>query len=192
MNHYAIYDVTTGRITQTLTSPDLESVELGLLPGQATLEFPSELDASTYYVSGGEAVSMGTRPGPHHEFDYATGTWFDPRTISDLRETKWAEIKKARDTAEFGGFEWDGSTFDSDLASQSRIQGAAQLAQLTPEFTIDWTLQDNSVRTLDATGMIAVGIAMGVHVSAAHAYGRSLRAQIEAAQSAEEINAIHW
>lgn len=107
------------------------------------------------------------------------------------QEAKWIEIKLARDAAEFGGFTWDGSRFDSDQISQSRIQGAVQLAAMGPGFEIDWTLADNSARTLDAAAMFAVGAALGQHVNAQHAKGRDLRTRIDAA-TPEEIEAITW
>lgn len=109
---------------------------------------------------------------------------------------KWSTIKKFRSIHEFGQFIWDGLAFDSDLTSQSRIQGAAQLAQITlaagQPFSIDWTLADNTVVTLDANQMISVGLALGNHINACHSKARLLRQQIESATTKEEIEAIVW
>lgn len=113
-------------------------------------------------------------------------------TLRAARKNKWAEIKKARDAAEFGGFIWDGSPFDSDPKSQSRIQGAGQIAQLDPDASLEWTLQNNDVRTLNAAEIIQVGRTMGMHITGAHARGRVLRAQIDAATTVEAINLITW
>lgn len=112
------------------------------------------------------------------------------------KETKWGMLKLDRDAAENAGFTWDGSTFDSDKTSQSRIQGASQLAILAVSsgspFSIDWTLADNTVRTLSAQDMIAVGVAMGQHIQAQHAKGRQLRANLDAATTPQEIDSIQW
>lgn len=112
------------------------------------------------------------------------------------KEVKWGTIKIARDAAEHAGFTWDGSVFDSDQISQSRIQGAAQLASIAQmagqPFTIDWTLADNTVRTLSAADMISVGQALALHINATHERGRQLRAQIEVAQTGPELDAIQW
>jgi hypothetical protein len=117
-------------------------------------------------------------------------------TLDELRATKWSEIKAARAAAEFGGFEWDGSTFDSDLPSQSRIQGAAQLASLAQAagqaFEIEWTLADNAVRALTGQQVLQVGHALGAHITEVHGRGRALRAEIAAASTAEAIGAIGW
>lgn len=147
---------------------------------------------STHYVVGDAITPLPARPSSAHVFDYASKQWVDPRTLADFKAGKWAEIRKARESAEFGGFTWDARVFDSDAMSQSRIIGAAQLARINPAFTITWTLADNSVRQLSATDMVAVGVALGDHVATQHAKARALRAQIEAAQTAAEVAAVVW
>ena len=147
---------------------------------------------SLHYVHEGLVLPLPTQPSPHHTFDYTTKQWVDPRTLSDLQVAKWEQIKRARVNAEFGGFTWDGSPFDSDAISQSRIQGAVQLAAMAPGFTIDWTLADNTVRALSGSELAAVGVALGLHVGTQHAKARVLRAQIEAATTATEVEAVAW
>lgn len=117
-------------------------------------------------------------------------------TLDGARVRAWLGLKKARDDAEFGGFDWDGSRFDSDAVSQSRIQGSAQLATLAvladQPFSVPWTLADNSVRTLDRSDMLAVGQAMGVHIMDVHAHGRHLRDEVVAAPDASAVTEIIW
>lgn len=117
-------------------------------------------------------------------------------TLEAAKIMRWAVIKVYRDAAEFGSFTWDGSTFDSDQISQSRIQGAVQLAQLAlsqgQPFSIDWTLADNTSRTLNAIQMISVGVDMGEHINACHMKARMLREQINAATTKEELDVIQW
>ena len=59
-------------------------------------------------------------------------------------------------------------------------------------WSIDWTLADNTVATLSAVELLAVGEALGDQISAAHACGRTLRTQLDAAASVAEINYITW
>ena len=54
-------------------------------------------------------------------------------------------------------------------------------------FSIDWTLADNTVRTLNAADMIAVGVALGQHVNACHERARVLRGEIESALAAQTL-----
>jgi len=149
------------------------------------------LDLSTQAIA-----PQGMPPSAWHAWDWTALAWIDPRTLNDLKAAQWALIKRARDAAEQAGFVWDGSTFDCDPTSQSRIQGGALMATTallnSAPFGINWTLADNTTRTLDAAQMIAVGLAMGQHIDSTHQIGRALRAEIDAATTAAAINAVQW
>lgn len=190
MNTFTLYDSSTGRV---LFSGSASEPAALANPGTAVLVGEQHEDG---WIEGGLHYPLPAQPSPHHVFEYTTKQWIDPRTIQELKDAKWSEIKTARNAAEFGTFTWDGSAFDSDAASQSRIQGAAQLATLalmnSQPFSIDWTLADNSVRTLNAQDMIAVGMAMGEHINAQHAKARIKRQAIEAAIAVAEVEAIAW
>jgi hypothetical protein len=163
----------------------------------ATLEYATSVDASdarsapwVEVVNG--AVTSEMPPTQLHIFNYATKQWVDPRTLQDFKNAKWTEIKAARNAAEYAGFTWDGSTFDSDPVSQQRLVAAVTQAQMDASFSIGWTLKDNSVRQLDAVQMQAVGAALGAHVATQFAHGQGLRARIEAATTAAEVAGMVW
>lgn len=124
-------------------------------------------------------------PGKNKTFNAAA-------RLREAKKAKRAEIKAARDAAEFGGFVWAGSSFDSDPTSQLRIQGAGQRAQREPEKSKTWTLRDNTVRVLSASDIIQVDLALGAHIDAVHARGRVLRTQIDEATTVAAVNAITW
>lgn len=195
---YALFDGITGEIKQTLSCGAETAIANAIRLSLEVIPLSAEITGAHDWidVSTKELVIAPASPSPHHVFDYTTKQWVDPRTLADLKEAKWLEIKAARDAAEFGSFTWDNSTFDSDPTSQSRIQGAAQLATLalmnSQPFSIDWTLADNSTRVLTAQDMLAVGTAMGVHTNTQHVKARLKRDMINAATTAEEIAAITW
>lgn len=149
-----------------------------------------------YYVSNGELTEKPARPDAVSKWDYATQQWADQRTLEQHKTARWAEIKAIREANEFGGFTWDGSEFDSDAISQARIQGAVVLAMqaLGAEvpFSIDWTLKNNSVRSLTGTQMVAVGQALATHVGTQHEIARILRVSIEESVSVPEVEAVIW
>jgi hypothetical protein len=118
--------------------------------------------------------------------------WEDDRTLPELKVAKWTDLKQARSQAEYAGFTWDGSTFDSNALSQQRITGAVTLAQMDAAFSIGWTLADNTVRQLNAAQMKAVGTALGVHVATQFAHAQDLRTQLDAAQTTEQVAAVSW
>lgn len=145
-------------------------------------------------MKGGVLTDVGPNPGPSWRWDIQESGW-----VVDLpraKANKWAAIKERRRDMEFGLLQWGGSTFDIDPLSQSRIQGAVQLAALSAAserpFSIDWTLANNAVRTLSATDVIEVGAALAAHVQSVHSTGRDLRSQIESATTVEEVDAIDW
>jgi hypothetical protein len=184
----------TGIGTTTATLSDIP-----LIPGETALEveqIPEHYGAHILLYRDGAAVDTGQSVFPPHlgwVWDDASLSWIDGRTLAELKAAKWEEIKDARSVAEYGGFVWEDSVFDSDPSSQQKIIGASQMASLNPAtFLIDWTLADNSVRTLNATEMNAVGVALGEHVNAQYVHARELRQQIEAATTKEQVALIHW
>lgn len=185
-NEFTAYSRSTGKVLYCGTASDpsaLESASVAILPG---------IKYGGGWLENANHYEQPMQPGPHHVFDWAIKQWIDPRTLQDLRDTKWTEIKRARSTAEYGGFVWDGSTFDSDAISQARIQGAVQLAGMAPSFSIDWTLQDNAVRTLSAADILAVGIALGAHVALQFSRAQALRVLVDSAESADVLDALGW
>ncbi len=181
-----VYEKATGRVVSSGTTQlpqSLVSDTLDVLVG-------AEARPGASYVEAGCVVEIPVKPSVHHVFDWAGKAWIDPRSLQDLKDARWAEGRRERDSAEFGAFSWDGSRFDSDALSQQRITVAVTLAMMNSAFSIDWTLADNTARTLTAADMIAVGVALGQHVSACHERARVLRGQIEVALTAEELGVL--
>lgn len=107
---------------------------------------------------------------------------------------KRAAINAERDRLEISGFSYLGKTFDSDQRSTDRIQVAALAAQAAlmaaQPFSIDWTAADNTVVTLDAAGMIGLATAFAQYGASLHAHAKTLKAQVDAATTVAEVQAI--
>jgi Domain of unknown function (DUF4376) len=185
MNTYTIYDNITGQVLAMAFCGDDDET-----PGRVYGDFTG----GRYYIDVLLLVPviMPPQPSKHHIFNYTTKQWEDPRTLDDLKAAQWEIIKQARTQAEYAGFTWDGSIFDSDAVSQNRITGAVTLAQLSVAFTIDWTLANNTVRTLGQMDMFQVGAALGSHVQVQFTRAQELRALIEVATTKAEVEAIVW
>jgi hypothetical protein len=171
---------------------DEDSFELtkNMYPQDTFIEVPLLVSPETHYVSNNIILEKPEKPGEGYYWNNTSNTWVIQ--LSTIKNLKWNKIKQARDRAEFGGFIWDGSGFDSDAISQQRISGAVQLAMINPSYTVDWTLSNNTTRTLSAQDIVAVGISLGNHVSAQHEKSRLLREQINLATTVEQVNAITW
>ena len=115
------------------------------------------------------------------------------KTLEELKEAKREEINQARDEAEQGGFEYMGKVFDSDQVSCIRMMGASQsLANAPTETTITWTCQDNSTIDLNGTQFAGLVVALATHSNTCHQKATELKAQIEKATSAEELEGLKW
>lgn len=126
------------------------------------------------------------------------GRWYlagyaPKKPLNEIKAEKRAEINTARDNAEQGGFEYMGKVFDSDQVSAQRISMAAQAMALAPDgTTITWTCQDNSTIDLTAQELVGLVVALATWSNACHEKATALKAKIEAAQTAEELELITW
>ena len=179
-----------GEIFQT-GSCGRNQLEYQQIPGFTLLE-GSAVVGKDFVNESGAVVALPDKPGVHHKFDYPSKTWVDPRTLEEHKTAQWALIKAARNEAEFGGLAWDGSTFDSDQVSQARIQGAVLLATNNPNFVVDWTLADNTVRSLTTDDLNAISQALGEHVALQHSRARNARALLDQATSLSEVQSISF
>lgn len=112
------------------------------------------------------------------------------------KEKKRAEINAARDAAEQGGFFYMGKTFDSDVVSCIRIQGAAQSMQAASMVedvpSITWTCKDNTTIELTAQELLGLSVALAEWSNTCHKKATKLKAQIELANTQEELEKITW
>lgn len=186
---YAIVDA-VGRVWQVGTGGAPEPME-----GRELI--PDAQGASlAHYWDGEGFVPIEPQPSPWHSYDWPTHTWIDSRTLADLAAAKWVQIKAERDRQESAGFPYLGRWLDSDSLSVQRISAAALagLAALAAgaSLSIEWTCADNSVLTLDAQQLAAMPTALAAHADVLHQISRDLRAQIDAATTAEALELIQW
>lgn len=147
-----------------------------------------------FVLSHPDVTGGGPAPTSYHLWNPVLGAWALPAgALQKARADRWASIKQARTQAEWAGFAWDGSLFDSDPVSQQRLTAAVTLAQISPNgFEVSWTLKDNTVRLLTASDLLGVGAALGGHVASVFARSQELRGQIDAAQSVEDVLSLNW
>lgn len=151
-------------------------------------------------------VGLGTNEAFYKKLGYIlgeveqayNGRWYllgyaPERPLEELKEAKRAEINQARDASEQGGFEYMGKVFDSDPISCQRISMAAQAMALAPEgTTITWTTQDNTTIELNKTQLAGMVVALAEWSNTCHQKATTLKAQIDAAETAEELENITW
>lgn len=118
------------------------------------------------------------------------------RTLEQAKADAIAQINSRRDTLEAAGFEYLGKVFDSDARSVQRISVAVLAAQAAiaaqAPFSIDWTVQDNSVVTLDAEAMVGMPAVLAAYALGLHEHAKGQKVLIEAAGTIEEVEGVIW
>ncbi len=117
-----------------------------------------------------------------------------PPTFEDLKQAKREAVNARRDELETSGFLFNGVLFDSDQRSANRILFAALAAQSaiatgTP-YAVDWAAADNSVVTLDAYGVVGMAVALAQSGAVNFYAAKDLKAEIDAAETQEQLDAI--
>lgn len=114
--------------------------------------------------------------------------------LNAARVKRWAMLKQTREMVATSPIIWDGSSFDADTQSQALIAGAIRGMELSGRDSIDWTLSDNTVRTLTLAQLRDVGLAILARTDACYSIARDLREQLfdPALTTAEEVQAVVW
>lgn len=172
----------TGQYVKQLTGTPAEIIYNTPEGSTTTLVPPAR---SSDYWNGTNWVDIGNPPDAFKVFDYSTKTWKDFRNLDDIKKQKWQQIKMERNVLEFSGFDWEGHRFDSDQISQGRLLAASLFGK-----TVEWTLQDDTIITLEPEDLQSVIIAMAAHVTSAHDRARIARVLIDDAKTIDAVYAV--
>ncbi len=186
MNSYIKTDAFNKIVDRVVsTSPDY--AQFGYIP---VTEIPQ---GATHYYEG-MFLTAPPAPSEFHIWKGETFTWeVSQASIDAAKQVARDRINKARDAARNSGFEAFGKTFDSDEASRTNIIFASQAAMMLPDdFTINWTCADNSQITLSKAQLLQLPVLLVSAGNAIHQRALELKAQIDAANTLEEINAVTW
>ena len=115
-------------------------------------------------------------------------------SLESLKQAAWAIVREDRDRRISGGCETPLGRVDTDADSRGLIAGAVQMAMLSQmlsqPYSVDWSMEDNTVATHSAAQMITMGLTVGGYVEDCHARGRAIRGAIDAAADEAELAAI--
>lgn len=108
-----------------------------------------------------------------------------------LRQRKIAELKYQRDIAEVQPIEYNGNLYDYDEKARDRINAAIIALDVQGEGAkISWTTADNEDAVVTAQDLRAIVAAVAVRSNLLHIAYRKAKAQVEAASTAEEVEAV--
>ena len=197
MKNFIKYNPTTGEITGSGVCQDGDLA----LQGSNTIEGTGS--SRSHYVADGEivayteeqAAAKASRPNYPVNWSNVSMSWeplsgFD--TLGIVKTRKWEQLKAERTTREEAGFTWDGHVFDSSPKSQLAFNNLFAYAAFQTTYEVDWTLADNSVVTLDLDDIKAVAEALRAHIQGIQDISQSLRDDIDAADTIEDVQAVTW
>ena len=188
MNYFIEIDTFSGEVLQAMYTREqaalLSIQETSTLYQVEESSYKTAIKGASFYELG-EVHLVPESPKKGHTFNFITRSWEDLRSLQHVKDAKWEDLKAERDALEFGGFEFEGYTYDSDQVSQGRIMGAmnAGVDQV-------WTLADNTTVALSAMQLQQLYAALQAHIASVHERGRIARAAIESAKTKEEVVAI--
>lgn len=115
----------------------------------------------------------------------------DAELLAAAKPAKIAALKAQRDAAEVEPIAYQDYSFDYDSKARERISAAIIALELQGEGTdIAWTTADNQNVSVTAADLRAIVAAVAVRSNALHIAYRKAKAQVEAAGSADEVNAV--
>lgn len=110
-----------------------------------------------------------------------------------VRNKQWEEIKKDRDYAETSGLPFKDKVLDYDMRSAFKLDIAMESAkQIGDKFSIDWTMQDNTVMTLTYTDLLSIPLIAANYSNELHKKARQYRDKIYNLTDIKEITGIKW
>lgn len=110
--------------------------------------------------------------------------------LQEIKSSKIAELKTARDTEEISPIEYGGYRWDFDDKAIQRINGA--IIALGDEDTITWTTADNEEIVVNQEDLNDIIKASAIRSNALHVKYRELKHQVEQAETEEQIKSIVW
>ena len=117
----------------------------------------------------------------------------EPPKIEDVKSRKISEFKNKRDNEEVAPIAYNGHTFDYDDKSRERMRIARDaLTDAGGADSIDWTTADNQRVTITIADFAQINALAALRSNALHIKYNQLKAQIEAAKTIEEVEAVVW
>lgn len=120
---------------------------------------------------------------------YETPPYVPP--LEEIQEQKIAKLKAKRDEEEVKPIEYQGNRYDYDDKARDRINAAIIALDITGQ-SIEWTTADNTNVTVTAQDLRNIIAAVAIRSNELHVKYRSLKEQVLACATAEEVAEIVW
>ena len=199
--HFAIVNPSTGVVHQFVGGIPASELESYPLQAEHQLvscpEFGADPLDYVYSVAGGVVRSpRGESPGEGFRFNPVSRVWVDFRSLEQVKSERWEFIKAEREKVINARLDTPYGAVDSGERDRVNITNSVMMLQtlagLGTPGTVQFTMADNSTAVLDTDKMVHIGLLLGQKIEAAHSKARTLRANIEAALTKEDVEAVTW
>ena len=158
--------------------------DVWLLPADCTWEEPLEEKEGYKVKWNGEEWEYEEIPAPPEP---------EPPTLDEVKANKINELKSIRDTKEVEPVQTSKGIFDYDDKSRDRLAIARQSLTDNPSVeSIVWTTADNQRIAMTIADFAEVNSMAAYRSNQLHIKYNELKAEVDAAQTVEEVEAITW
>lgn len=161
---------------------------------QTTYTYKEQTYSNLYELSealGKDGVFIPLSIGDEALTELGVTVTHEEEPIENIKQRKILMLKRQRDTAEVEPITYNGHVFDYDDKARDRINAAIIALSLQGnDASIDWTTADNQDVKVTANDLRMVIAAVAVRSNALHIAYRKAKAQVEAASTAEEVEAV--
>nr|DAM97636.1 MAG TPA: protein of unknown function (DUF4376) [Caudoviricetes sp.] len=161
---------------------------------QTTYTYKEQTYSNLYKLSealGKDGVFIPLSIGDEALTELGVTVTHEEEPIENVKQRKILMLKRQRDTAEVEPIEYNGHSFDYDDKARDRINAAIIALELQGEgTTIEWTTADNEDAVVRAQDLRMIIASVAARSNKLHTAYRAAKAQVEAASTAEEVEAV--
>lgn len=192
----AMFESATGRIVQIMESPmGIEDAAAAMPEGMSLLEVDHGVSDDTHFIRSGEAQTFPEKPHPLAPWDWDSHSWGAP-LLGELKQSKLRQIKSERDRRIAAPQATDVGAFNGGASGASNINAVVLMLRAViargGEDHVRFTLANNVRVGLTLAQLENAALQVGAAIQALHETCYTLRQQIDAAQTLEEVEAVAW
>ena len=161
---------------------------------QTTYTYKEQTYSSLYELSealGQDGVFIPLSIGDEALTELGVTVTHEEEPLENVKQRKIMELKRQRDAAEVEPVEYGGHLYDYDSKARDRIAAAIIALDVQGDGAkISWTTADNEVAVVTAQDLRMIIASVAARSNKLHTAYRTAKAQVEAAQSKDEIDTI--
>ncbi|WP_419174396.1 DUF4376 domain-containing protein [Desulfosediminicola sp.] len=145
----------------------------------------------TYYSPEGNAEVWAARPpGYMPEADYLALNPPPQLSFEDLLQNKLKKVQMARRQKQYGGFDVEGTKYDSDTVAQLAYTKLEAHLKENPAYTVRWKASDGVWVDMDATLFAKVTTAEKAHIALCFAWQEAKEIELKGCGTPAELDNV--